>query len=115
MTVRAALTPGTIGPWRQVPPHIRLRDLLARAEAALGPDAVLDLEYELVTSLHCAACGAHETVNRPAVGMTSRVLVCPSCGRPTRTKHIVLESGARALVCRHCGEPYERVRKTEAQ
>src|SRR5881275_2176259 len=23
MTVRAALTPGTIGPWRQVPPHIR--------------------------------------------------------------------------------------------
>src|SRR5438132_7555730 len=23
MSVRAALTPGTVGPWRQVPPHIR--------------------------------------------------------------------------------------------
>ena len=54
--------------------------LLDRAEAALGPGAVLDLSRDVVLSLTCPSCGA-STPGRAVVGAVRETdAACPSCG-----------------------------------
>lgn len=54
--------------------------LLASAQEALGPDAVLEPEHEIVRSMRCGQCGAQQSYNRVALSLTVRDARCPSCG-----------------------------------
>lgn len=57
-----------------------LDDLLRIARADLGPDAVIELDQELVTSLECPNCHVVEEVLRPVSEITFEAGHCPDCG-----------------------------------
>ncbi|MBN1303684.1 MAG: ThiF family adenylyltransferase [Anaerolineales bacterium] len=56
-----------------------LEDLIRIARADLGPDAVIELDQELVTSLECSQCHAVEAVIRPVSEITFEAGHCPTC------------------------------------
>jgi molybdopterin/thiamine biosynthesis adenylyltransferase/predicted RNA-binding Zn-ribbon protein involved in translation (DUF1610 family) len=59
---------------------ITLDRLLARAEAALGAGAVLDLSRDVIVRLSCPACG-HTTPGRAVLGaVRESQAACPACG-----------------------------------
>src|SRR5262249_36179607 len=47
-----------------------LEKLLAVARADLGPDAVLELDHEIVVGLECANCHTYQDVFRPLLKVT---------------------------------------------
>jgi molybdopterin/thiamine biosynthesis adenylyltransferase len=57
-----------------------LGELLESACEDLGPDAVLDLELEMVLALDCRDCGFREPIHRPAVELGARDARCARCG-----------------------------------
>ena len=57
-----------------------LDDLLRIARADLGPDAIIELDQELVTSLECPSCHTIEEVLRPVSEITFEAGHCPTCG-----------------------------------
>lgn len=67
-----------------VAPDTPLAELLGIARAALGEQAVLELEHELVLSGDCGACGHAERIVRPAFTLTAGAGLCPACGAPRR-------------------------------
>ena len=71
-----------------------LEDLLRVARADLGPEAILDLDQELVLSLHCPNCQTSEPVLRPLSEVTFEDGHCPSCGvlRETELSHQITGS-----------------------
>lgn len=57
-----------------------LHDLLRIARADLGPQAVIELDQELVTALECPNCHTIEQVLKPLSEITFEAGHCPTCG-----------------------------------
>jgi len=68
-----------------------LDDLLRIARADLGPEAVIELDQELVTSLECPNCHTMEEVLRPVSEITFEAGHCPTCGelREAQFTHMI--------------------------
>ena len=68
-----------------------LADLLRIARADLGPDAMIELDQELITSLECPNCHTVEHVLRPLSEVTFEAGHCPTCGilRETTLTHVI--------------------------
>ncbi|MBN1450918.1 MAG: ThiF family adenylyltransferase [Anaerolineales bacterium] len=69
-----------------------LDDLLRIARADLGPDAMIELDQELVTSLECPNCNSIEVVLRPVSEITFEAGHCPDCGelREAQFTHTIM-------------------------
>ena len=68
-----------------------LADLLRIARADLGPDAMLELDQELITSLECPNCHTVENILRPLSEVTFEAGHCPTCGvlRESTLTHVI--------------------------
>jgi adenylyltransferase/sulfurtransferase len=68
-----------------------LDDLLRIARADLGPEALIELDQELVTSLGCPNCHTFEEVLRPVSEITFEAGHCPTCGelREAQFTHMI--------------------------
>lgn len=68
-----------------------LDDLLRIARADLGPEAIIELDQELVTSLECPNCHVVEEVLRPVSEITFEAGHCPDCGelREAQFTHMI--------------------------
>lgn len=66
--------------WTPVSAEIGLGDLLSRAQADLGEEAVLDLELDIVVKLACRTCDEVEAVRAPAASVNASKALCPTCG-----------------------------------
>jgi hypothetical protein len=68
-----------------------LDDLLRIARADLGPEAIIELDQELVTSLECSSCHSMEEVLRPVSEITFEAGHCPTCGelREAQFTHMI--------------------------
>lgn len=66
-----------------------LEEMLRIARADLGPEAVLDLDQEIIVSLSCPTCKTRETVLRPLSEVSFEAGHCPTCGvlRETEMTH----------------------------
>jgi adenylyltransferase/sulfurtransferase len=71
--------------------HTTLADLLRIARADLGPDAVLELDQELILSLKCPQCRTIDEVLRPLSEVSYEAGHCPTCGllRETQMTHVI--------------------------
>lgn len=71
-----------------------LNDLLRIARADLGPEAVIELDQELITSLTCPVCNTVEQVLRPLSAVSFEAGHCPTCGtlRITELTHLITGS-----------------------
>jgi len=71
--------------------HTTLADLLRIARADLGPDAMIELDQELITSLECPNCNTKEEILRPLSEVTFEDGHCPTCGilRESNMTHII--------------------------
>jgi len=68
-----------------------LRDMLRIVRADLGPDAVFDLDQELVLSLTCTQCNTVEPILRPLSAVSFEAGHCPACGtmREVSLSHVI--------------------------
>jgi adenylyltransferase/sulfurtransferase len=68
-----------------------LADLLRIARADLGPDAMIELDQELITSLECPNDHTVEEILRPLSEVTFEAGHCPTCGvlRESTLTHII--------------------------
>jgi len=68
-----------------------LQDLLRIARSDLGPQAVIELDQELVISLECPNCHTVEQVLRPLSQITFEAGHCPTCGqlRDAQFTHVI--------------------------
>jgi adenylyltransferase/sulfurtransferase len=57
-----------------------LADLLKIAQSDLGPDAILELDQELILSLDCSTCKTVEKVMKPIFEVGFKSAHCPTCG-----------------------------------
>jgi adenylyltransferase/sulfurtransferase len=71
--------------------HTTLADLMRIARADLGPDAMIELDQELITSLECPNCNTVEQVLKPLSSVSFEEGHCPTCGilRETTMTHII--------------------------
>ncbi len=70
---------------------LTLGGALEAARARLGPQAVLEFDQDLVTSLRCATCDAEQPIFRALGAVTEPEARCPTCGelRAPETTHAV--------------------------
>ena len=68
-----------------------LDDMLQIAHRDLGPEAVIELDQELILSLNCPQCGTHEAVLQPISAVGFNRAHCPTCGllRETEMTHTI--------------------------
>src|SRR5512140_1583887 len=68
-----------------------LADLLRIARADLGPDAMLELDQELITQLECPTDHTVEQILRPLSEVTFEAGHCPTCGvlRESTLTHVI--------------------------
>jgi molybdopterin/thiamine biosynthesis adenylyltransferase/DNA-binding transcriptional regulator YhcF (GntR family) len=68
-----------------------LEDLLRIARADLGPEAIVELDQELITSLKCPVCHTDEQVLKPLSAVSFEAGHCPTCGtlREPQLTHVV--------------------------
>ena len=68
-----------------------LDDLLRIARADLGPDAMLELDQELITALECPNCHTVEQILRPLSEVSFEAAHCPTCGilRESTLTHVI--------------------------
>ena len=68
-----------------------LADLLRIARADLGPDAMIELDQELITQLECPNCHTVEQILRPLSEVTFEAGHCPTCGvlRESTLTHLI--------------------------
>ena len=68
-----------------------LGDLLRIARADLGPDALLELDQELILDLECPTCKTVEHLLKPISEVSFESAHCPTCEtfRETRMTHII--------------------------
>ena len=68
-----------------------LADLLRIARADLGPDAMIELDQELITQLECPNCHTVEMILKPLSEVTFEAGHCPTCGelRESTLTHII--------------------------
>jgi molybdopterin/thiamine biosynthesis adenylyltransferase len=59
-------------------------ELLAAGQEQLGPQAVIEVEHEIIREMSCTKCGTSEAVNRPIEALRVGQGRCPSCGRDRR-------------------------------
>lgn len=80
-----------------------LDELLKIARRDLGPDAVIELDQELVLSLRCPQCGTHEEVLEPISDVGFNRAHCPACGllRETELSHTI--TGEETFLSRTLG------------
>jgi adenylyltransferase/sulfurtransferase len=66
-----------------------LSEMLRLVRQDLGPDAVIELDQELILSLTCPSCHTREEVLRPLEAVTFEAGHCPACGvlRETEMTH----------------------------
>jgi adenylyltransferase/sulfurtransferase len=57
-----------------------LDEMLRLVRADLGPEAILELDHELIIELTCPTCGTKETILRPLPQVTFEAAHCPDCG-----------------------------------
>jgi adenylyltransferase/sulfurtransferase len=76
---------GPVTPLGKKTSDVTLGELLDRAEAELGPGAVLDLSRDIIVSLDCPECGQSEPGRAPLGAVGERQAACPEC----RTHRIV--------------------------
>jgi len=71
--------------------HTTLADLLRMARADLGPDAMIELDQELITSLECSTCNTTEQILKPLNDVSFEAGHCPTCGvlREANLTHII--------------------------
>jgi hypothetical protein len=71
--------------------HTTLADLLRIARADLGPNAMIELDQELIISLECSTCHTMEQVLKPLSEVSFEAGHCPTCGvlRETTLTHII--------------------------
>jgi molybdopterin/thiamine biosynthesis adenylyltransferase/DNA-binding transcriptional regulator YhcF (GntR family) len=71
--------------------HTTLADLLRIARADLGPDAMIELDQELITSVECPNCNTTEQVLKPLNDVSFEAGHCPTCGilRETTLTHVI--------------------------
>lgn len=62
-------------------------ELLAQARDKLGPDAVLELEHELVLSASCQRCELMEEIMRPVDALDAGAGLCPRCGEQRKLEY----------------------------
>jgi molybdopterin/thiamine biosynthesis adenylyltransferase/DNA-binding transcriptional regulator YhcF (GntR family) len=69
-----------------------LMELLQIARGDLGPDAVLELDQELVLALECRGCETTEVVMQPLSEVSFDAAHCPSCGhvRQVEMTHVIV-------------------------
>lgn len=87
---------------------VTLNDLLQRARTTLGPDAVIGLSRDIITSLSCAACGESEPVYRSLGKVTEKEGLCPKCGEmraPDTTTTLGLDDAMGGLTFAQLGIP----------
>jgi hypothetical protein len=60
--------------------HTTLADMLRIARTELGPEAVIELDQELIVSLECAQCGTRDEILRPLSEVSFEAGHCPTCG-----------------------------------
>jgi adenylyltransferase/sulfurtransferase len=65
-----------------------LAEMLRLARADLGPEAVLDLDQELIVALECRTCHTVDRILRPLSEVSLRAAHCPSCGQ-LRETHMI--------------------------
>jgi hypothetical protein len=65
--------------------------MLRIARADLGPEAVIELDQELITSLKCSTCQTVEQTLKPLSAVTFEAGHCPTCGtlRETEMTHVI--------------------------
>lgn len=70
---------------------ISLDDLLRIARSDLGPDAIIELDQELVLALECQNCHTVENILRPISEVSFEAAHCPNCGvlRNTKMTHTI--------------------------
>jgi adenylyltransferase/sulfurtransferase len=68
-----------------------LKELLQIARRDLGPEAVIELDQELVLALTCPQCGSREEVLEPISSVGFNRAHCPTCGilRETELSHTI--------------------------
>jgi adenylyltransferase/sulfurtransferase len=68
-----------------------LEDMLRIARADLGPEAIIELDQELITSLKCSTCHTVEQVLKPLSAVSFEAGHCPTCGnlRETEMTHVI--------------------------
>jgi len=71
--------------------HTTLADLLRIARADLGPDAMIELDQELIIALECPSCNTVEQVLKPLSAVSFEEGHCPTCGllRETTMTHMI--------------------------
>jgi molybdopterin/thiamine biosynthesis adenylyltransferase/DNA-binding transcriptional regulator YhcF (GntR family) len=57
-----------------------LEEMLRIVRADMGPEALLELDHELVTGLACPVCGTRDEVLRPLHQVSFESAHCPVCG-----------------------------------
>ncbi|MDH5506203.1 MAG: ThiF family adenylyltransferase [Anaerolineae bacterium] len=68
-----------------------LDELLRIARTDLGPEAVIELDQELILSLECMVCSISENVLQPMSQVSFEAAHCPSCGnlREIQMTHLI--------------------------
>jgi molybdopterin/thiamine biosynthesis adenylyltransferase len=76
-------------------------ELLARAQEQLGPDAVLELEHEIVVAGSCQQCGYEQDIGRPVDALRAGTGLCPECANPWRLEFThTIDEGSSLLAAR---------------
>ena len=60
--------------------QMRIGDFLQRVRSDLGPEAVIDLNHDLLVSLECPQCETLEPIGTTLGKVTEGKGVCPTCG-----------------------------------
>jgi adenylyltransferase/sulfurtransferase len=73
--------------------NTRIGDFLERVRKDLGPEAVIELNQDVLASLHCEKCGVDEPVWTSLGKVTEKQGKCPKCGeqRAPKTFHTIDE------------------------
>jgi hypothetical protein len=68
-----------------------LQELLKIVQADLGPEALIELDQELVLALECPICKTVENVLQPLDRVSFESAHCPACGtlRETKMAHLI--------------------------
>jgi len=77
-----------------------VRDLLEVARRDLGPEAVIELDHELILRLSCPRCQTVEEILRPLSEVSFEAGHCPACGLLRETDMTHLLTGAEPLLDR---------------
>lgn len=81
-------------PWEVLPngcADTRVGDFLERVRSDLGPEAVIELNQDVLASLFCEKCGEEEPIYTSLGKVTEKQGRCPKCGehRVPRTFHTI--------------------------